>query len=401
MRSFYAIRRLHFHAQVLGDWVEVACFPNRPRAMQRIKGIGTMSGTSMDGLDLVYCEYHEESGHYQFEVLASEMIPFDAKWRGRLLHLHTQSAEVFAKTHIYFGHWLGKSIAAFIERNQLEPDFVAMHGQTIFHQPEKTFTFQIGDGETVAAYLSCPLVSNFRNKDLALGGEGAPLVPLGEQLLFPGYQLFLNLGGISNLSHGQVAFDVCPCNAILNLIYQQAFPADEYDAGGAFAATGELDPGLLSALNRLDYYRRAHPKSLGREWTDEVMLPLVMGSDLPWEDTLYTLVIHIAQQIASAVETLDISQESMLVTGGGRHHSFLMDQIKLALKPLDIEIPELNEHEAKWVDYKEAIIFGLLGMRTLQGLPTTMASVTGASHDVITGSIHLPPKGRSSLLTLR
>ncbi|MEM9985661.1 MAG: anhydro-N-acetylmuramic acid kinase, partial [Bacteroidota bacterium] len=191
------------------------------------------------------------------------------------------------------------------------------------------------------------------------------------------------------------------CNAILNQVYHQAFPNDDFDPGGVFAATGQLDPGLLSALNRLDYYQRPHPKSLGREWTDEVMIPLIMGSDLSWQDILYTLVIHIAQQIASAVENLGISQEAMLVTGGGRYHSFLMDQLKSALEPLDVSIPDLGAQEAKWIDFKEAIIFGLLGMRTLQGLPTTLASVTGAPHDVVTGSIHLPPKGQSGLLALR
>jgi anhydro-N-acetylmuramic acid kinase len=357
-----------------------------------------MSGTSMDGLDLAYCRYYLEGDRYRFSVEEAQTVPFDARWQGRLAHLASQSGEVFAKTHVYFGHWLGEALRAFIDRHQLQPDLVAMHGQTIFHQPDKSFTCQIGDGETAVAYLPCPLVSNFRNKDLALGGEGAPLVPLGEQLLFPDYALFLNLGGISNLSYGNLAFDVSPCNGILNEAYRRAFPTAElpYDADGQVAAQGQLDPGLLSALNRLSYYHRQPPKSLGWEWTQEAVFPLIAEAQLPVADLLYTLSVHIAQQIAAAVERLDARGESMLVTGGGRHHTFLMQQLEAALAPLDVSVATLTPEQEVWVDYKEAIIFGLLGLHTLLGQPTTLASVTGAPHDVVTGSIHLPPQpGRS------
>ena len=360
-----------------------------------------MSGTSMDGLDLAYVEYCIEGQAWSFELLQVETLPFEPRWQARLAHLPQQSAEVFAKTHVYFGHWLGERIKAFIEGHGLEPDFVAIHGQTIFHQPEKTFTFQIGDGETVAAYLSCPLVSNFRNKDLALGGEGAPLVPLGEELLFPSYRLFLNLGGISNLSYRGRAFDVSPCNAILNEVYQQAFPEADtaYDPKGAVAARGQLDPGLLSALDQLEYYHRKPPKSLGREWTDRTLAPLLEQSPLSPEDMLHTLVIHIAGQIARAVEDLGAQGERMLVTGGGRHHAFLLDEIRRVVAPLAVEVPDLPPEQADWVDYKEALIFGFLGLRTLLGQPTTLARATGAPYDVVSGSIHLPPQGGVALLS--
>ncbi len=368
----------------------------------RVKGIGTMSGTSMDGLDLVYAEFEILGDHYSFEVLAAETLPFEEMWRSRLSNLHLQSAEIFAKTHVYFGHWLGKAIQHFIQSRSLEPDFVAIHGQTIFHQPDKTFTFQIGDGETVAAYLPCPLVSNFRNKDLALGGQGAPLVPLGEQYLFPDYQLFLNLGGISNLSYQGIGFDISSCNGILNDLYQKGQPNSQtdYDPGGQLAAQGALNSELLEILNSIPYYQQQPPKSLGREWTDETMLPIVEAFDIPLADKLHTLVQHMAEQIALAVEQVGAKGEKMLVTGGGRHHSFLMEKLRDALVPLSVEIPELNEREQFWVDYKEALVFGLLGLHTLLGRPTTLASVTGAPYDVVTGSIHLPPKGGFSFFSL-
>lgn len=357
-----------------------------------------MTGTSMDGLDLVCCQYTVEGERYNFQVEQAAHVPFDRRWRSRLSHLHTQSAETFAKTHVYFGHWLGQQIRAFVDAHGLAPDFVAVHGQTIFHQPEKTFTFQLGDGETIAAYLDWPLVSNFRNKDVALQGEGAPLIVLGEQSLFADYQLFLNLGGICNLTYRERAFDVCPCNGVLNEVFKAAFAeGDEgYDRDGLRAAEGYLDEDLLAALDDLPYYRRRPPKSLGREWADAYVMPLLRRTPRPVEDLLHTFCVHIARQIAYATEKIGARDQGMLITGGGRHHHFLLEQIRQHLAPLGVEVPD--PEDIAWVDYKEAIVFGFLGLRTLLGLPTTLARTTGARHDVVTGSIHLPPRGQTAFL---
>jgi len=348
----------------------------------------------MDGLDLVCCTFTWEGDQYQFTLDQAESIPFDPRWKGRLLYLEEQSGEIFAKTHVYLGHYFGEAIRGFIDRHSLKPDFVAIHGQTIFHQPDRNFTAQIGDGETVASYLPCPLVSNFRNKDLALGGQGAPLITLGEQHLFPDYRLFLNLGGFSNLTYGATAFDISPCNIVLNHVYRHQVDGKEgqdFDRDGALAASGRLAPELLSALNALSYYHKPPPKSLGWEWVQGEVLPILDDWTGTTADLLHTFSVHAARQIGAAVRQVGARDEPMLVTGGGRYHRFLMSQIAAELAPEGIRIVE--DVPEGWVDFKEAIVFAFLGLRTLQGRPTTLASVTGAKHDVVTGSIHLPPTG--------
>lgn len=353
-----------------------------------------MSGTSMDGLDLACCTFTWEGDQYTFTLDQAETIPFDPRWKSRLLYLEEQSGEIFAKTHVYLGHFLGEHIRGFIDRHGLQPDFVAIHGQTIFHQPERNFTAQIGDGETVVSYLNCPLVSNFRNKDLALGGQGAPLIPLGEHHLFPAYRLFLNLGGFCNLTYGGTAFDVAPCNIVLNHVYRQRVDEGggrDYDPGGTLAASGMLDGPLLKALDALPYYEQAPPKSLGWEWVQGDVLPILDDWLGRPQDFLHTFCVHVARQIAAAVRQTGAQDQPMLVTGGGRYHQFLMDRLQAELAPLGITIA--TDAPAGWVDFKEAIVFAFLGLRTLQGRPTTLASVTGARQDVVTGSIHLPPSG--------
>lgn len=353
-------------------------------------GVGVMTGTSLDGIDLVCCKFEYEKGEYSFSVVASQAIPIKESWKNRLHHLPRQSAEVLAKTHVYFGHYLGESIAAFIETLEETPDFVACHGQTIFHQPHRSFTTQIGDGETIASYLHCPLITNFRNKDVALKGQGAPLVPIGEKYLFPDHELFLNLGGICNLTWNGLAFDVTACNLVLNTIYKEFFEG-EYDVSGEKASSGQLDPELADALNQLAYYRTPPPKSLGWEWVEQEMLPVVFQSKAAAEDLLYTVTRHIAAQIARALTKLETGPQQLMITGGGRYHQFLIDCLEESLKPLEITIDQGISNE--WVEFKEAIIFAFLGLRVMENKPTTLASVTGATQDVMTGSIHLPPNG--------
>lgn len=349
-----------------------------------------MTGTSLDGIDLVYCTFSPDGDGIGFEIEVAETVSIAESWKTRIRHLPNQQAEVFAKTHVYFGHYLGEEIAAFIERHGIEPEFVACHGQTIFHQPHRSFTTQIGDGETLASHLSVPLITNFRNKDVALNGEGAPLVPLGEQYLFPDHQLFLNLGGIANLTWKNQAFDVTACNLVLNALYSDFF-GGEYDENGEAAAAGLYDEQLAEDLNQLKYYKTPPPKSLGWEWVEKVMIPEILRSDSPAEDLLHTVARHIAFQIARAVRILDISDEKIMVTGGGKHHTFLLDCLAEELAAMNVSIDETVSED--FVDFKEAIIFAFLGHRLLNNQPTTLASVTGASKDVVAGSIHLPPSG--------
>ncbi|MDP5171165.1 MAG: anhydro-N-acetylmuramic acid kinase [Bacteroidia bacterium] len=361
------------------------------------RGVGVMTGTSLDGIDLVCCQFTVEKGQYQFVIEASESVGMDETWQSRLRHLPTQSAEILAKTHVYFGHYLGKTIADFIGHLDSPPDFVACHGQTIFHQPRKSFTTQIGDGETIVSYLPCPLITNFRNKDVALKGEGAPLVPLGEQYLFPDHELFLNLGGICNLTWKGQAFDITACNLVLNHVFRKWFEG-EYDPAGQVAASGKVDSQLARALDGLKYYQLPAPKSLGWEWVEGAMLPLVSRSEANPEDILHTLTIHIAGQIARSIYQLKPGAQSLMVTGGGRYHEFLMSCLEQVLSPLEISID--TSTDPLWVEFKEAIIFAFLGLRAIEGKSTTLASVTGADMDVVSGSFHVPPGGGWTLAKL-
>lgn len=361
-------------------------------------GIGLMSGTSMDGLDIACCQFTESTNQYEFELIASEQVDFPEIWVSRLQNLPTQSAEIFAKTHVYFGHWLGETVQAFIKQHKLKPDFVAAHGQTIFHQPHKNFTTQIGDGETLVSYLNCPLVCNFRNKDVALGGQGAPLVPIGEKYLFPGFQLFLNLGGFSNLTYNARAFDVSACNIILNYLVGKIEhePRLQYDPEGSIAASGSVHTQLLAALNALPYFHQPPPKSLGWEWVEAEVIPLLAQFDAPISDLLHTCCIHMAEQVGNAIVEIGATDQQMLITGGGRHNLFLMQEIEKRISSNGITINATADDSL--TDYKEAIVFAFLGLRVLRGKPSTLHSVTGAAYDVLAGSIHLPPKSGISIL---
>lgn len=357
--------------------------------MKTFHGIGIMSGTSLDGIDIAFSKYSlSPENQWSFELIVAETIPYEAIWQRRLRYLPEQNAETFAKTNVYYAHLLGKTIQNFIQKHQIQPNFVASHGHTIFHQPQKNFTCQIGDGETFATYLKVPLVTNFRNKDIAFGGQGAPLVPFGEKFLFSEYELFLNLGGISNLTFRELAFDVSPCNFALNLLAKHHNSALEFDKNGQIAAEGNLDKNLLNELENLDYYKISGAKSLGAEWIFEEFIPILEKNNSKTSDKLNTVCVHIASQIAKHLKKINCNNTKMLMSGGGTHNQFLIGQIRKKLKPLNIELD--IKQNSNVIDFKEAIIFGFLGLMTLLGKPNTLKSATGAQIDSISGSIHLP-----------
>jgi len=368
--------------------------------MKVYRGIGLMSGTSLDGIDLAFCEFKESSGKWTFDLLVGETVPMDEMWQSRLVHLDQVDARTFARTHVYWGHHLGKTVAEFIQRYELNPQYVASHGQTIFHEPERNYTTQIGDGETMVTYLSCPLVCNFRNKDVAIGGQGAPLVPFGEQVLWPEVDLFLNLGGIANLSRvgdeGEVkAFDVAVANMAMNWLSRQLTPALAYDAGGNIARGGQVHSDLLHALDQLDYYKQSGPKSLGTEWFESNLLPLLQNSTLSLQDRLHTYAKHLVGQIEASVLQLKGTGGTLLVTGGGARNTFLMEILEDTLSKHGVTLVATTDEV---IDFKEAIIFALLGLKTLLGQPNTLPAVTGGRQAVPGGSIHLPIQGWKKLL---
>ena len=373
-----------------------------------------MSGSSLDGLDIALCRFNCQGGNWQWEIVAGETFEYEPEWVNRLGELSGKSAYDFAKTTVDFAHYIGFKIRSFSIAHGKDYHFVASHGHTIFHQPERHFTAQIGDGETIATYLTCPLITNFRNKDVALGGQGAPLVPVGEKYLFPETSLFLNLGGIANLSilsreedthfklvsmrrgpNAYLAFDVCACNIVLNHLAQKS--GKKYDESGSMARSGKLLPEWLKELDSIAFYYLYPPRSLGREWVEQEIFTTIPSDALP-EDLLHTYTVHIAQQIAKEIERFNLTDAKLLVTGGGAFNRFLMEQLQAQLSPFRISMIIADE---KLIQYKEALIFAFLGLMTLSGMETTFPSVTGARHGVVSGSLHVPASDTQHQQALR
>jgi anhydro-N-acetylmuramic acid kinase len=389
------------------------------------KVIGLMSGSSLDGLDLAYVHLQERvptstsaPRTWEFSLLHSATYPYDEIWRQRLASAPGLSALDYQLLHVEYGAWLGEQVLRFVEEHGLHYNvqLIASHGHTAFHWPARRMTAQLGDGAAIAAITRINVVSDLRAMDLALGGQGAPIVPIGERLLLPGYEFFLNLGGIANISRHamirpvaggnaaaetHVAFDVCPANRVLNALVEPTGSA--YDKDGELAATGRVDNTLLRQLDALPYYAMPYPKSLANEFGTGTVLPLIrarMDAGLAVADALRTYVEHIAEQISRAVSLLaaepargsgvaagsasDIPPPRLLATGGGAHNRFLVSRLRDRLEPRGVEIVV---PEDSLVDYKEALVMALIGVLRWREENNVLASVTGASRDSIGGAV--------------
>lgn len=352
--------------------------------METYISIGVMSGTSLDGLDLVACRFNFDR-NWEFDILKSVTIPYSHKWMTRL---STPAIELnaleFVELNNDFGKFIGKNVSDFCRDLPQKPDLVASHGHTIFHQPHNRLTFQIGNGASIAAQTGLPTACDFRVLDVALKGQGAPLVPIGDELLFGEYDYCLNLGGIANISFREEgerkAFDICPVNMALNHFTKEM--GYEYDLSGNLGRTGSVQHELLGLLNELSFYNQKGPKSLGREWFDEIFLPLIYSFQLPPEDVLRTLYEHITDQLSRAIENYPKGQ--ILITGGGAHNFFLIELFCEKTKHKSI-VPS-----SQLIDFKEAIVFALLGVLRLRHESNSLRSVTGASHNHSGGVIFLP-----------
>lgn len=343
-------------------------------------GIGVMSGTSCDGIDLALCDFSGEP----FRLLRFLSLPFPENLRSRLVSvMHLPSRELFLLENA-----LTSFIAAGIRQLRAETDvapaYIGAHGHTVFHRPHQHLTFQMLNGGMLAELTGLPVVCDFRRQDVARGGQGAPLVPLGDRLLFGAYDACVNLGGVANVSlmknEPPEAYDVCPANLILNEQAQKV--GKPYDEGGALAASGRLLPGLLKRLNALDYYRKPPPKSIGREWFEEEFLPHFSPESAP-ADLAATAVAHISDQLALSLGRVP-SGGRVLFSGGGVFNTFLMARIaeKLSCKAETAD-PQMTEA-------KEAVIFALLGKLRLEGKPNVISEVTGADRAVSAGAVYLP-----------
>ena len=356
------------------------------------RAIGLMSGSSLDGLDIVFTEIHENGGKWTYQIIQADCYNYPEEWVKRLKEATSLAALDYQLLHVEYGHYLGEQVNRFIEKHQLhyQVALVASHGHTAFHIPSKKMTAQLGDGAAIAAKTQLPVVSDLRSLDIAFGGQGAPIVPIGERLLLGEYDYFLNLGGIANLSFNAdqyIAFDVCPANRVLNMLAADA--GKEYDEGGQMAAAGTIDHSLLEKLNRLDYYKQPYPKSLANDFGTDTVYPVIKQVEKSIPDALRTCTEHIAIQIKEAISSIgnlrpQTSNLKLLCTGGGAFNTFLVERLKDQVKELNIEVIIPGE---RLVKYKEALIMALIGVLRWREETNVLSSVTGAKRDSVGGAM--------------
>lgn len=344
--------------------------------------IGVMSGTSLDGIDLAHIYFEIENGKWNFQIFECETIAYNKDWIDTLKNAVCFSKLELQKLNSDYTQLLGGIILEFINKHSIkEIDAVCSHGHTILHQPQNGFTLQIGNLPEISKIIQQTVVCDFRVQDVNLGGQGAPLVPIGDRILFSDYNYCLNLGGFSNVSFDEnqkrIAFDISPVNTVLNF-YANKLGLD-YDDKGLISKTGILNLDLLNDLNQLDFYKKAYPKSLGFEFVKETILPLIETYAISTEDKLRTFTEHIAQQIALALPN---KKGKLLVTGGGAYNDFLIERTHYFLPEIEIIIPS-----PEILEFKEALIFALLGVLKLRCEINVLSSVTGAKKDHSSGKI--------------
>ncbi len=357
--------------------------------MKTYQVIGLMSGTSLDGLDVAWCEFWIEKNCWHYRIIEAETYTYDIKWRKILGQLHRMSAKAFAETDAMFARLMAGYVNSFCEKYSCNANLIASHGQTIFHNPSESYTTQIGNGAVLAALTGKNVVADFRSADVALGGQGAPLVPFGDRMLFGKFDYCVNLGGFANISfeiaNKRIAFDICPANFIINKLYSEAISAKSnagvFDRGGAYAKQGRFIETLFEQLNRLDYYQMNYPKSLGREWVETDFLPALNNLPYNKRDVLHTIYHHIAFQIAVVMNKLP--GRKALFTGGGTYNDYLMSLIKLYAPEKELVIPD-----KKTIDYKEALVFAFLALFRTKGKINCLKSVTGAKRNSSAGAIY-------------
>ena len=336
--------------------------------------LGVMSGTSLDGIDLAICAFTKNQ-QWEYKIMKSNTLKYPIYWKSKLATIHTQKKATVEQTDIQFGKYIGKIINIFLEGEKI--DFIASHGHTIFHQPENNYNLQIGCGKTISQTTKITTINDFRSLDISLNGQGAPLVPIGDLLLFPKHKYCINLGGFANISIKNneeiIAFDICPANIVLNDICKEL--GIEYDYNGDISREGKIIPTLLEQLNKLEFYIKKAPKSLAREWVEEHVFPILKNHNP--KDLLCTFCEHIAIQIGKFS-----ADESALFTGGGVYNSFLMERVTFHSKA------KVLTPNKELIEFKESLIFAFLGVLRIRDEVNCLQSVTGADRDNCGGVIH-------------
>lgn len=341
-----------------------------------------MSGTSLDGLDLALCEFKTQNNRISFDLLASQTISYEPIWKERLQNVFEASAEQYFKLHILYGEFIAEKVSTFLKEHSQTANYIASHGHTIFHRPQLGFTTQIGCGASIAAKTGIDTICDFRSLDVALNGQGAPLVPIGDRDLFPESESCLNIGGIANISFSKngktSAFDICIANMALNYLTESI--GKLYDDGGSLAASGKSNGELLQQLLDLN----TQQQSLGREWFEQHFLPILNSSTITLNDKLATCVEYMVFHISSILKQENLN--SVLITGGGAYNTFFIERLKANYKG-EIYIPSDDV-----IQFKEAIIFAYLGYLRVTEQINTLNSVTKASRDSVGGCIYLGSK---------
>ena len=347
--------------------------------------IGIMSGTSLDGLDLACCDYRQKKGKWTFNVIAGETIKYSHIWNWRLSNAHLLPGIDLQKLDIEFGNFIGLRCKQFIQKHKIKKvDFIASHGHTVFHQPEKKLTYQIGNGVAINESSKLPVINDFRSLDVLQGGQGAPLVPVGDQYLFSEFEVCLNLGGIANYSltekKKRVAADICFANMGLNYL---AGKVDlKFDKNGKLASQGIVDQRMLKELNSIYSKWKSTRPSLGRERFDELIKPLLDNEKISVQNRLRTLCESICFEIAHVLPNRK-KKLKVLATGGGAFNQFLIKLLQSKVEQQAIIIVP----EEEIVNYKEAIVFGFLGVLRLNNKTNVLKVVTGSSADSSSGSM--------------
>ena len=342
--------------------------------------IGLMSGTSLDGLDIAHVILTYENNKWKYDFGKCTTVPYSKKWEEKLKDCMTLSTKSLQVLSLELGKLWGEEVAIFIKKNNLSLDFISSHGHTVFHQPENGITMQIGDAYEIAKACGITTISDFRTKDVKLGGQGAPLVPIGDKLLFNDYEYCLNLGGISNISFddesgNRRAFDISPCNLVLNH-YANSIGL-EFDQDGQLGRKGKLNSTLFDELNKVEYYAKDSPKSLGKEDIINDFIPLIDSFEISLEDKMRTFYEHITFQISKV-----LTSGRCLITGGGAYNTFLIELLR------EKSISEVYLPNSKLISFKEALVFSFLGALRIRNETNILKSYTGAKEDSCSGVVN-------------
>jgi len=366
--------------------------------MKVYHGLGVMSGSSLDGIDFALCrfDFDEERDNpiASWHIVEAETFELSVFWEERLKKAFLSSAKELWMTHVTLGKYIGDLANTFLKRTAIKPDFISSHGHTVFHEPQNHMTLQLGHGASIAGATGYPVICDFRSTDIALNGQGAPMIPIAENLLFSEYPLCLNIGGIVNVNarvkDHYIAFDVSPANQVLNKLASLAGQA--FDQDGLTARKGILQPELIIALNKMEYFNAPYPKSLDNNWIMKELYPIVKSFDYSPEDKLNTFCNFIAQRIIQELKVVgqnegtDFAGKKMLVTGGGAYNQYLMECISdVCSNELGIQVsipPKVI------IEFKEALLMALAGLLRIKNIPNMLHTVTGSTVDNIGGCIY-------------